>query len=128
MMVNTLVIWTFKIGGILFLAGTCVVFIYGISFPFIEWWKKWRKECKRRELKSYTSWIKGSTMTTNSIEAIRIALNTQIDKGAINIKDVVSITYSPHAQGHQFTLWYRERPEAPNLTNRPKSNYYKLGY
>lgn len=115
--------WSLKIIGILVVVGFTGAVMYGVSYPFIEKWKLWRLKRNARELKSFTSWIKGEVLTTSSIESVRKAFNSKVDIGAIRLKDIVSITHSPHAQGHQFTVWYRERPEVPDITHKRKNSY-----
>jgi hypothetical protein len=74
---------------------------------------KWRVYVRKREacdLKSYTVWVKEPNMHTKAIDAVLILFNEEIVvKKSIKLDGILSITYSPHTSGHQFTLWYKKK-------------------
>ena len=85
--------------------------IYILAKPITQWFVERRIRREARDLYSYTVWIKGACLTTSSITAVRKIINKKVTDRAsdLDLKEIISITHSPHAKGHQFTVWYKKK-------------------
>ncbi len=107
---TTLVKWGFML--VAYGVGVSLVslVIWGCTRPFFEKWYEYKRKRDARVLKSYTVWVKEENMGTKSIESVLQMFNEDIlDKHLVELEEVLGITYSPHMNGHQFTMWFRER-------------------
>lgn len=92
--------------GILF-AGGFIYFVF--VHPIYSKWADYKRKRDARDLNSYTVLVKEANMQTEAIKSVLKLFNGEvIKKKAIKLDEILSITYSPHAIGHQFTLWYKE--------------------
>ena len=87
----------------------CLGLIYAIFYPVVEIWRNYKRKRDARNLINYTVWVKKENMNTGSIKSVQKVFNEEIVmKKSVKLDEIISVTYSPHMSGYQFTLWYKE--------------------
>jgi len=94
------------IGGILYLI---------LIHPIYTKWTNYKQRRDARDLDSYTVLVKEENMRTAAIDSVLKLFNDEIvKKKRVELDEILSITHSPHAIGHQFTLWYKKKQHHVN--------------
>jgi len=108
---ETFVKWAITAGmysmGALFI-GTLIYFVF--VHPIYTKWANYKQRRDARDLKNYTVVVKEENMRSTAVDSVLKLFNDEIvKKKRVELDEILSITHSPHAVGHQFTLWYKEK-------------------
>jgi hypothetical protein len=104
--------------------GIVGIVIYGVFYP---WGKKiltYYQNKSARDLASFTIYTRDQRLNAASIANVQKAINKEIITRWINARTIISITHSPHIEGHQFTVWYKEIPVMNKYTDPKSAEHY----
>ncbi len=107
--IKNALIFSFQIFGGVVVVGIICAVIYGIFYPWARRVLTYYQNKGARELASFTVYTKDRLLKAASITSVQKTINKELITRWINARTVISITHSPHIEGHQFTVWYKER-------------------
>lgn len=105
---NALMMSLTVLGGIAGVSIICII-LYSIFYPWAERILTYYQNKSSRELASFTVYTKDKVLDAVSIAGIQKTINKELITRWINARTVISVMHSPHVEGHQFTVWYKER-------------------
>jgi len=104
--------------------GIIGIVVYGIFYPWARRVLTYYQNKSARELASFTVYTKDRVLNAKSITNIQKTINEEIITRWINARTIIGVTHSPHVEGHQFTVWYKERPITNKYTDPKPAKHY----
>lgn len=120
---NTLMFSLQMLGGLL-IGGIVTMVIYGVFYPWARRILTYYQNKSARELASFTIYTKDKLLNAASIANVQKAINKEINTRWINARTIISVTHSPHIEGHQFTVWYKEVPLTDKYVDPKPAKHY----
>lgn len=104
--------------------GIVGIIVYGIFYPWAKRILTYYQNKSARELASFTVYTKDKSLNAASIADVQKAINKEIITRWINARTIISVTHSPRIEGHQFTVWYKERPLTDKYSDPKPVEHY----